>query len=87
MAAKKVKSKNNPQGTPKQAFATNHLETHKYIGDSEVGVVYGDRQIHNSLEWQNSTNLYLQQVLKNRFFIQKAVEVVSTSKWDTQSIA
>lgn len=39
------------------------METHKHVGDRGVGVVYGDRKIHNSLEWQNSISLlYLQQV-------------------------
>jgi hypothetical protein len=52
-----------------------------------MGVVHGDRKIHNSFEWQNSTSVFLQQVLKNRFFIGKAVEVASTSKWDTRFIA
>lgn len=42
-------------------------------------VVYGERKIHNSLEWQNLTVLlYLQQVFENRFFIRKAVEVPLT---------
>lgn len=38
-------------------------------------VVSGDRKIHNSSEWQNSTiPLYLQQVIDIRFFIKKAAE-------------
>ena len=54
---KKRKRKKKQSTKNSQVGICYKLQTYKYVGGKRVGVVYGDRKIHNSLEGQNSTVL------------------------------
>ena len=66
MAAKKKKKKKKQSTKNSQVGICYKLQTYKYVGGKRVGVVYGDRKIHNSLEGQNSVS---GRIFENSFFI------------------